>query len=385
MPLLAHQVTIRDASFTEIEPIPSGALGKLEYELTANDAASWSLTVPADSRACSLLQRDNMGIVVRVFDPTTKTADRVALSGDVLNYDIGEGADGKAVFQGFDDTLLLKQSLAYPSNADVGVNVATQLSSAYDTFTGTPEEAIIRVIANNIGMNATSRRQYPWLATPQLAGIGASKKYTMAPRFSTLLEECQKAATAGGLCFRLVQQAPGIVGLELWVPQQRVQAQFKIDNGTLQDAQLVASARKVTEVIVGGGGEAAARVFTRVTASDASRWHRRIETFKDQRQTSTVTELTQAGQGDIDENAPKLGASMVLGTAPGVVYGEDINVGDVVSARIRGVDVQDVLQSIKVTDTGVLEIVPTVGMQQQGTDTTATAIRLRVANLERTR
>ena len=65
---------------------------------------------------------------------------------------------------------------------------------------------------------------------------------------------------------------------------------------TLTSATGNVAAPTATTVLVAGGGEGAARVLVERSAGDlAAAWARRIEAFRDARDTTDVTELGQSG------------------------------------------------------------------------------------------
>jgi microcystin-dependent protein len=171
---------------------------------------------------------------------------------------------------------------------------------------------------------------------------------TKAPRFQVLgalLDEIGTGAdyptgTGRQLGFRVVQAGSALQFQTYPTNDHSAAVRFDVDNGTLASSKVATAAPTVTRAIVAGGGDGTDRVVVEVdsTAGLAAEtaWGRRIEDFIDQRQTSDIDQLTQAGNDALAAGGLSQ-YSMQITPADDTtwVYGVDYSLGDTVTVVIR--------------------------------------------------
>lgn len=300
------------------------------------DVGRWVLTL-ADPAEAALVERGG-GVIVRRGDTTI-------MSGPWDSRQVTqEGSSQTTTLSGPDDTVLLAQTLAWPSPS-----AAISAQGAYDTRTGNAEELILAYAGANFARLGRA------VTLPASQGRGGS--LTVRARFLTLLEVAQKCAAAdSSLGFRLVQQADRGVGVDVWSASD-----LSGGVGLFSDAVGNANAWTYTEappqltrVVVAGGEQLAARWLRSYTAESVgglegseSDWRMVAEGFVDRRDVDVEdatanTELAEAGQEALVEGQAKVALRVqVEDTAPGLQYGVDFRIGDLVSVFPAGLEVRD--------------------------------------------
>lgn len=357
------RVSIRDNALMEVE---SGAgYKRLRMQRLNNDVGAFSFELPGSHVGVSHLVQPGAGIVVRAED-----TNRVEFSGFVLDLYFAESRSsqkGDITAVGVCDNILLAKEFAFPepeTDIPTGSNVTSL--DLQDTRTGAAETVLKAFVADNIGPAALiARRQYPFLNIPASVGLGDSG--TWRGRWQTLLELCQQIAAFGSLSFRIVQSAPGELTLEVWTPATVPQAKFSIEAGNLRYAVATFRAPDVSEIIIGGGGEGSARVFTRRNASGLGSYGRRIVKFMDRTSTVVYNELQQAGREELAQGVATSGVTLDPIQRADLRYGIDYSVGDIVSAVVQGVEIVDTVEEVLIEhEAGKPETIrPTVGARYE--------------------
>jgi hypothetical protein len=258
-------VTARDINLFEVEQ--ANGYERLRMDLRDSNVGEWTLRIKRNHPAAPYLLQPGSGIVVRPIGHSG-----VVMSGFIEYMYITESANNEEdnlTFVGFTDEILLSE-LAFPDpSADVSTTGASTFAQTDDVRSGPAETALKGYVSANIGPAASIvRRRYPFLNIPATAGLGAPGVWKA--RFHNLLELCRQIAVYGNLSFRVAQSAPGEVTLYVWEPAQRLDVRFGVKANNLTSAVLTYRAPNMTEGVIGGQGEGAARVFTRRTGGGES-------------------------------------------------------------------------------------------------------------------
>lgn len=164
---------------------------------------------------------------------------------------------------------------------------------------------------------------------------------TVSARFDRLGDLLRDIAIRAGLRFRVVQVGTELVFQVLPIVNRSETVRLDIANRHLIRQNVVTTAPQATRVIVAGQGEGELRTLLERSTTDSQTaetdWGRRIEEWKDQRQTNDTTELAAAGDQVLAEGG-FTGTSVAAVPADDTVMrlAVDWNVGDVVTAVIEG-------------------------------------------------
>jgi hypothetical protein len=111
-------------------------------------------------------------------------------------------------------------------------------------------------------------------------------------------------------------------------------AVFSVESGNLVEFSYSKKAPKATNMIVGGGGELTDRKFLLgFNAVENDRWGRRIEVFRDRRDTVDTQEMLQTLQEELSSQAEENAVSLRPIDVPGREYGTDYEVNDLVTVE----------------------------------------------------
>lgn len=338
-------VEVRDANLVRLgQLLPSDLVG-FQAVLRKNDIGSWKCNLPVGHRLAEQLRQPGSGIIVSFRNETL-------LSGPTMSVVTNQSIDdynGTYEITGVDDSVILKERLAYPTPSTADVTAQT---SAYDTRAGTGEDVIKAYVDANIGPSAPAERRIASLTVEDSEARGST--VTGSARFETLQELLSGLADVSDLGFT-VEQVGDQLQFQVYEPVDR-SASIRLDlqNGRLSKSEYAYSQPKVTRTIVGGSGDDTARVFLEQTTTDSlaaeTSWARRIETFTDSRSTNDLAELEQAG----NEVLTKDGKTVVtVSISPSddqtMLFGVDWNLGDKVSVVVGPTELVSV-----VTEVGLL-------------------------------
>jgi hypothetical protein len=150
-------------------------------------------------------------------------------------------------------------------------------------------------------------------------------------RFQVLGELLQSLAISGGeMNFSVVDMT-----FDVSMPVDRTgDAVFSVESGNLVEFSYSKKAPKATNMIVGGGGELTDRKFLLgFNAVENDRWGRRIEVFRDRRDTVDTQEMLQTLQEELSSQAEENAVSLRPIDVPGREYGTDYEVNDLVTVE----------------------------------------------------
>lgn len=283
-------VEYRDKEYRILGSIPTDHID-LEYNGEHNNVGAWSLVLPSDLPVTAKLNTPGAGIVVSVLGNTL-------FSGPVDVPEFAatpEDRTGSITFKGVTDTVHLAERLAYPTPSTADVE---QQTTAYDVRTGPAETLIHDYVRVNLGPDAPSERRL----LPLIMGDNGQRGFTIkkSARFAHLGNLLAELAGPSGIGFRIVQRGNKRLVFETYEIKNQTKAiRFSVKDGTLAGQRASYAPPGVTRAIVAGGGEAEDRLFMERTSTESNaaetEWGRRMEVFIDQRQTSDLLELQQAG------------------------------------------------------------------------------------------
>ena len=251
----------------------------------------------------------------------------------------GPAKAGQLEFDFIDDFIILSEILGWVQPAQTIDNQG--IAGDNWTMTGTAEA----VLKAAVTANGVTRLGLPITVAASLGrGSSVTAKLRFHPLFERLFPVVDGAGiAASGIGVTMRQQASSIV-LDAYVPQVHPR-DLTESSGVIEGWSYTAAAPTATRVVVGGQGEAQLRVFRRL--EDLPRealWGRKIERFRDARDTNDNLLLYARGQETLDEGAAKYGLSVQLSQTANFRYGDKVKVGDTVTMKVGpGTSVTDVL------------------------------------------
>lgn len=250
-------------------------------------------------------------------------------SGLVSTRDVSMDAGRLVVtLTGVSELVTLADALTYPVTSKT---TEDQSDAAHWTMTGPAETVIRQMVHENVGMIAIAPRRAPFFTVTSSQGRGS--QVSASVRWGNLLEEARALARAGGVTFDAVWERGQYV-LRFRVPRDLSRrVRFGGPKGGLEEASVSLAAPTATAVIVAGQGQGTARTI-RFYGSSGRSWGRRIEVFKDQRQTDDPAEHDKSGAAALTDGAAGASATFKVTEVPGLVYGTDYLLGDTVSVRL---------------------------------------------------
>lgn len=282
-------VEVRNKSLERVGQILPQDL-TLEVYPVFNDVGAWKVTLDSDHPMANELRTKGAGLII------TGPED-VILSGPVESDDSAttpEDLGGTLTFVGIDDTIVLQDRLCYPKPSTDDV---TAQDIAHDERTGDAESLLHAYVNANVGPGAVTARKNADLTMGTNGHHGST--ITKKPRFQQLLNLLQEIALPEGLRFRVVQRGSALVFETAVVNDRTALIRLDARNGTLAGQRVKVTAPSSTRIIVAGQGEQEDRTFVEISNADSlaaeGDWGRRIEVFKDQRNTNDPDELSQAG------------------------------------------------------------------------------------------
>jgi hypothetical protein len=384
-----YRLYLRDQNLVRVGEIDD--YSGFEAVLRFNDVSTWTLKAPVGVPALESIDLSGQGLVL-----TRNGVD--VLAGPVETILRHEDPDGGYDFYeltGTDDTGLLGDPFCSPDPAHEDGSLAPPYTRAYDDFTGTAEATMRHYVDVNLGPNAHPARRAGLGALVTLGGYSGLGPTTVERgRFEGLLSKIRSIAAQGnGLRFQIVQDPPNrhLVFTVTQPADKTSQVIFSRELGTARETQLEQSVPTANYVVVGDGqGEGVQRGFVAVTnQSSISRYQRRIEAFRDQRDNSAnAGAQEQAANEELQKGAAVTSTTFTPLDTPTTRFGRNYNLGDQVTTVITGQRVSGVVTEVKLTlDSGGVFIQPTVSdLGAQNLPRATRALREldeRVARIER--
>lgn len=185
------------------------------------------------------------------------------------------------------------------------------------------------VLKSAVTANAT-RLGKPLTCAPSL-GRGATVKarLRMHPLGTRLLPVVDGAGIEkAGIGIKITQVDDVGLLLDVFEPSL-YPADLTEDGGAIEEWKWSRTTAAATRVVVGGQGEAQARVFREIVDAPREAKYGRIrERWRDARDTDDPTELYERGQEVLDEGAAKVGLSVKFAETDNFRYGVHARVGD---------------------------------------------------------
>lgn len=300
-----------------------------EYEqfdavLRDRDVSSWSFSAPP-TQATLALGEPGAGIVVQ-------RDGRDILSGP-MREDERKWAEGDdaLILSGYSDDIALWDRIAYPT-VPIGTSGSVFANAAHDVRTGNAETVIKGYVTANLitgGSFAGGGRAVSGLtAAPNLA---RGTTVTGRARFQVLGVLLQELSLPGGdLGFGILNNV-----FDVFEHRDREnEAVFSAEIGNLAEYSLKRAAPVATHVVVAGGGEEVERQFV-IGGDDAAstRWGRRVEMFRDRRDTVDLVELDQTLVEELADKGEKIEVSLRPIDTDSVTFDRDYRVGDRVNVE----------------------------------------------------
>lgn len=339
-------VEVRDSNLDRVGQITERNLVGLEVVARFNAVGAWRITLPADDPMADALRAPGAGLIV-----TGESG--VLLSGPTVSArSVKTAVNPTGVWEisGVDDTAVLGNRIAYPSPESDDL----ALQSDYDVRTGVAETVMKQYVAANLGVDAPVSRRVPGFTVQDDLGRGVS--VTGRARFQPLGELLTQLAVTSGLGFDVAQFGAGLQ-FKVFEPVDRsLSVRMDIDNNRLTKSEYAYTAPQATRVIVAGQGQGAERTLLEVV-SEASEdaetiWSKRIEVFKDSRNTNDVVELEQAGSEILADKGYTVESVSVTPTDDDVMnYPADWGLGDKVSVVVGDVTVSQIVTEVAIVVT----------------------------------
>lgn len=383
-----YVVYLRDTDLSRLGELP---FTQLDMRLLFSDVSTWTLEMPADVEIAGDI-RFGQGIIV-------ERNNQIILSGPISHIDYRWDSNSNAFnLSGVDDTSVLFDRLAPPVPSGPPYS-----ATDYDVRTGVASTIMRQYVNVNASAGAVAARQVPGLilGTPDPL-VGST--VTGRARFDNLLALLQSLAVAAGdLGFRVVQsETTAEIIFQVYQPSDKTESViFSPQLGNLRAFRYSAQVADVNYVVVGGGGEGTARTFYEQGDADSiSYFNRRIEQFRDRRDTSVAGELTQTANEELANGAARTSLEITPIDTEGLAFVTDYWLGDKVTVVANGakrgqtvppsVTIQDIIREIHIAVNQDGEIIePSVGTPESGRRdlfslfSRITNSEARIGNLER--
>jgi hypothetical protein len=380
-------IEIRSVALGRLGQLDMGEIDDMKIIKRFRNIGNWTLSLPADYEGSTVLARPGRGLIV------TGPRNKVLMSGPVTSYvkqETSDDPDGIWFFEGTDDMVHLGDGLCWP---DPSAPVDAQ-TLAHDVFAGNAEDALRHYVDVNRGPSAVVDRRIAGLVL-EPASLGRGADVIGRARFDQMGPFLDREIAApGGVGFDVAQ-----IGTELqfqvYVPNDVSDlVRMDIDNDMLEETKYGFAAPTATRPVIAGQGQQEARTFLQKTTTESLAaefaWGRKIETFKDRRDTDDPAELEQDADTQLAEGGRTITSLSVKPSDNQTMrYAIDWYLGDIVAVIVDGEELPSiVVEAIIAINTDGVSIGATVG-QPTGFDFESRMIakvqdqERRLQNLER--
>lgn len=380
-------IEVRNPSLERIGQFRPEDLVGATFVLRYNNVGAWEMRLPFGHRLGEFLRLPGYGLVL------TGPGNSVIMSGPTMSARLEQTSDnleGDWVISGASDDVLLQERLAYPTPATDDVTAQT---TAYDERTANAETVLKQYVDVNMGPSAPDSRQVANLIIePNLSrGVVITGK----ARFDKMQDIFYDLAQLGEIGYK-IEQSGDALEFKCYIPTDRTaKIRLDMDNQKLTGAQYSYASAKVTRAIVGGQGEGEWRRFVESSNTDSENaentWNRRIEVFKDGRNTRDSDLLEQAGQEFLVDNGKTIVELAVIPSDDiNMRFGVDWYLGDKITVVVQDIEAKAVVTEIglAISESGVrigATVGAPVGLTYESKLLAKTAdVDKRVSNLERT-
>ncbi|MGX1220311.1 siphovirus ReqiPepy6 Gp37-like family protein [Streptomyces ambofaciens] len=299
-----------------------------------NAIGAITMDIAADSPSASLLVEGN-GLIIKT--PTGHTS----LSGPIRTVDWSrsesDAGGGKLTVGAVSDDELLARYACWPSPTAA---IGSQAASVYKIDVAAVETGMRDLVNLNAGPGALASRRSPLLTLAPNTVLGPALVREVN-QFDNLLTVLQDIAEAAGLGFRVVQVGSALQFQVFEPADVSGTARFSFGLGNLTDASYSTTPPTCTRAIVVAGGGTSPRVCKTYDRADPLFPGLVIEQFVDRTSVDTASvdlaaQMDQAGEEALTNGAGQGSLSISPIDLPLLRYGRDYNVGDTVSAQLRG-------------------------------------------------
>lgn len=194
-----------------------------------------------------------------------------------------------------------------------------------------PAETLIKnLVVKNLGADALVSRRVPGFSVAPSLGRGGDA--LVDTRLKNLLDVVEPVATGAGL--RLgVQFSPGGLTFDT-APTRDLSRRVRLSyvSGEVVSWEMTDRAPSVTAVIVGGQGEGVDRRLDSRQRLDS--WRRRIEIFKDRRDTDDAGALEQEAKEELDKGVSERIMKVTVQESDTRKFGVAFDVGDTITLDV---------------------------------------------------
>lgn len=326
----------------------TAAWEKLTLVPRFNNWASWILEIRAEHLNLDFL---DWRYSIEVFRKSVSFVAGPITSIDHLNYKKDRYRIG-----GVGHLIHLADRLATPQPAGPPYD-----TDAYDIQASTDAETQLKYYVNaHAGPSAKAARQQLTIATNQNRGLSIPGR----ARFYNLLELCRSLALQGGDLGYKVSINGADLEFDVYEPTDLTDdVKLSQEMGTLLGYRFIAHAPTTNHVTGAGSGQGIARIFREGedTASQ-TKFGRRIEMFRDRRDTDDTDEIDNTIQEELDKNADRVSVELYPSETLQAGAIDDYFVGDKITADVDGVLYTTPVREMKIVVAENLEsVIPVVG------------------------
>ena len=221
------------------------------------------------------------------------------------------------------ELVFLKDRLTYPDPS----HPEDQQTAARYQDRGPAETIIKRITSRNLGPGAIPTRRIEGFHITDDGGRGSTT--AIDTRLKNLLDTLTPIATAAGLRMTATYQ-DGKINFDTIPFKNRARAvRLSYLSGEVVGWEMTDRVGTATAVVVGGQGEGEDRKLTSQTRNDS--WLRRIEIFKDRRDSDNPETLTAAANEELEKAKSDRSMKITLYETETRRLGEAFNIGDTVT------------------------------------------------------
>jgi len=326
----------------------TAAFEKLTLIPRFNDWASWILEIRAEHLNATFLDWKNS---LEVFRKSESFVAGPITTIDHLNY-----KKDRYKISGVGHMVHLDDRLATPEPAG-----PPYTTDAYDIQASTDAETQLKYYVDaHCGPGAKVARQKLTIATNQNRGSSLPGR----ARFYNLLAMCQSMALQGGdLGFKVTLEGTELE-FEVYEPTDLTgDVKLSRELGTLVGYRVISNAPTTNHVTGAGGGQGITRIFREGedTASQ-TKYDRRIESFRDRRDTTDTDEIDKSIQEELDKGADRVSVELYPTETEQARPIDDYYVGDKITATVDGVTYTTPVREMNIVVEANMEtVVPVVG------------------------
>lgn len=310
------------------------------HNVTGTDPGTWAVTAR------------NEGLV-GMFTPGNgvliTSGDKLVMSGPITSIQRGGTV---STISGVSDLDVLNDRILYPDPT----SAITSQPAAYDNRSGPAESVLLSYVNVNAGPGARAARRVSGLRVPATQGRG--RNVSIKGRLALLGDTVSDIAESGSLHVDILQgedTAPFLQFMVRPITNRTANVRFgsvrDFTGGVIgEDWSYTLTRPTVTDAIVAGGGQGQARLFVERVSTDAeAAWGAKVEQLIDQRQTTVVSELTDAGDDALSDGSSPVSVSFTITDSADVQYRRDWFVGDKVGVFIDGLDLSNLVREVTTT------------------------------------